>query len=73
MHFADDGAGIPNELHERIFQPFFTTRRNDGGTGLGLQVVANIVTISLGGKISFTSDSKQGTVFNIEFPIKPAK
>lgn len=73
LHFSDDGVGIPEELHERIFQPFFTTRRHDGGTGLGLQVVANIVTISLGGKISFTSDHEHGTVFNIEFPANPAK
>lgn len=68
LHFADDGVGIPAELQNRIFEPFFTTRRHDGGTGLGLQVVANIVTISLGGKISFTSDHEHGTVFNIEFP-----
>lgn len=69
LHFADDGRGIPEELQARVFEPFFTTRRQDGGTGLGLQVVANIVTISLEGKISFTSDHLHGTVFNIEFPV----
>lgn len=70
LHFADDGQGIPEELQARVFEPFFTTRRQDGGTGLGLQVVANIVTISLGGKISFTSDHLHGTVFDIEFPVQ---
>lgn len=48
---ADDGKGIPEPLRERIWDPFFTTRRGEGGTGLGLHIVQRMVTELLGGAI----------------------
>jgi signal transduction histidine kinase len=48
--FADDGSGVPEEVQRRVFDPFFTTRRAQGGTGLGLYFVHHLVTQQLGGK-----------------------
>ena len=49
---TDDGKGIPEPLRERIWDPFFTTRRGEGGTGLGLHIVQRMVTELLGGAIA---------------------
>jgi signal transduction histidine kinase len=61
---ADTGRGIPAELHERIFQPFFTTERS--GTGLGLPITKRIVTAHKG-NIRLES-FPGGTVFHVQFP-----
>lgn len=66
----DDGKGIADENLGRIFEPFFTTRRGSGGTGLGLNIVYNLVTTQLGGKISVSSKTGSGTVFTIRLPIR---
>ena len=68
LSFTDDGKGIPAESIEKIFEPFFTTRRGSGGSGLGLHIVFNLVTQSLGGRISVSSTEGQGTTFHIRFP-----
>jgi len=52
----------------QAFDPFFTTRRNEGGTGLGLHIVYNIVTQQLGGRLSLASRPGQGTMFRITLP-----
>jgi light-regulated signal transduction histidine kinase (bacteriophytochrome) len=57
---ADNGKGIPEEQRERIWDPFFTTRRGEGGTGLGLHIVQRLVTELLGGSIAQGSP-KEGT------------
>lgn len=66
--YKDNGCGIPSENFRHVFQPFFTTRRGEGGSGLGLHIIYNLVTQSLGGKISFTSSIGQGVKFEIWLP-----
>ena len=68
--YADDGRGIPKEHLTKIFNPFFTTKRGQGGTGLGLNIVYNIVYKTLGGKIHCKSKEGKGTTFHIEFPVE---
>ena len=65
----DDGIGIPSDNIDRIFDPFFTTKLGKGGSGIGLNVVYNIVTSILGGQIQVHSESNQGTVFTIRIPM----
>jgi signal transduction histidine kinase len=65
---ADDGVGMTEEVRTRAFDPFFTTRRNHGGTGLGLHVIFNIVTQSLGGQLAMDSAPGRGTTFRITIP-----
>jgi len=65
---ADDGVGMTEEVQRRAFDPFFTTRRNQGGTGLGLHIVYNIVTQRLGGRLSCDSQVGRGTVFTLLLP-----
>jgi PAS domain S-box-containing protein len=65
--FEDDGKGMPAEVVERIYEPFFTTNRGSGGSGLGLNIVYNIVTGQLEGRIKCTSVPSKGTRFEIEF------
>jgi signal transduction histidine kinase len=66
--FADNGAGMTAEVQRHAFDPFFTTRRNEGGTGLGLHIVQNLVTQQLGGRILMDSRPGQGTIFRITIP-----
>jgi len=68
MIFTDNGRGIQPEHLGRIFDPFFTTRRGSGGSGLGLNIVYNLVTQTLGGTIAVTSSPGNGTTFTIAFP-----
>lgn len=66
--YADDGAGIAEAHLSRVFDPFFTTRRGAGGTGLGLHIVHNIVTGTLGGGIAVERGVPSGARFRIRFP-----
>jgi signal transduction histidine kinase len=66
--FADDGAGMTADVQRQAFDPFFTTRRNEGGTGLGLHIVYNLVTQQLGGRMMLDSKPGQGTTFRIIMP-----
>ena len=70
--FADNGAGMTPDVQRQAFDPFFTTRRNEGGTGLGLHIVYNLVTQQLGGRMMLDSRLGQGTTFRIIMP-KAAK
>ncbi len=63
----DTGAGIPAELHAQLFEPFFTTRGAEGGTGLGLAVVKAIVT-EHAGAIAVASEPGKGTTFTVDLP-----
>jgi len=68
LWYSDDGKGIPETLLHRVFEPFFTTRRGHGGSGLGLHIVYNLVTRALSGSIECTAREGQGTAFEISFP-----
>jgi signal transduction histidine kinase len=66
IRFADTGPGIPPEIREKIFNPFFTTKKR--GTGLGLSVSYGIVK-ALGGSIAVESTVGQGSIFMVRLPI----
>lgn len=66
--YSDNGKGISKENLGRIFNPFFTTMQDKGGTGLGLHIIYNIVTQTLHGTIKCQSKPGQGTTFSISFP-----
>lgn len=67
--FTDSGKGMNNETLKKVFDPFYTTRRSAGGTGLGMHIVYNIVTQKLQGEISCFSEPEQGCRFIIRLPI----
>jgi signal transduction histidine kinase len=66
--FADDGKGIPPQNIGKVFDPFFTTGRSSGSTGLGLHIVYNLVTSRLQGHINLYSKVGRGTRFTIDIP-----
>ncbi len=68
---SDDGAGIDAENIKRVFDPFFTTRLGQGGSGLGLHIVLNIVTSVMGGKVDVSSQPGQGATFSLRLPMRP--
>ncbi len=68
ISFTDNGVGMSPEVQRQAFDPFFTTRRNDGGTGLGLHIVYNLATQQLGGRMMLESRLGQGTTFRIIMP-----
>lgn len=67
--YKDDGIGIDESIKAKIFDPFTTTKRGSGGSGLGLHLVYNLVTQALNGYIDFESNTEEGTTFNIAFPV----
>ncbi|WP_041358002.1 PAS domain S-box protein [Nitrobacter hamburgensis] len=66
--FSDNGCGMSIDVRRKAFDPFFTTRRDQGGTGLGLHIVYNIVTNRLGGRLDLDSISGEGTRVHIVLP-----
>jgi len=64
----DNGKGVSKEVISKIFEPFVTTKRNNGGTGLGLNITYNLVTQHLGGTIHLDSKVTQGASFIIKIP-----
>jgi len=68
VKIRDNGAGIPSEVLRRIKDPFFTTRRNSGGTGLGLSVSSTIIEQHRG-TLEFTSTSGEGTLATLSLPV----
>ena len=69
IDFYDNGVGISEDAIAKIYEPFFTTNRGSGGSGLGLHVVYNLVTSKLSGKISCKSALGEGTHFYIRVPL----
>jgi PAS domain S-box-containing protein len=69
LRVQDDGPGIPSAIQDQVFAPFFTTKPDGEGTGLGLYICQNIVR-EHGGRIVLESQPGQGTVFRITLPIE---
>lgn len=67
ISIGDTGAGISKEQKEKIFEPFFSTRKADGGVGLGLTIVRNAI-LSHGGRIEVESEEGKGSTFRIILP-----
>ncbi|MDH5179177.1 MAG: ABC transporter substrate-binding protein [Gammaproteobacteria bacterium] len=67
IDYSDNGCGMDQETVQKVFEPFFTTRRGQGGTGLGMHIVYNLVTGSLHGQIECHSTVGEGVSFHIEF------
>lgn len=68
IQYSDDGCGIPEKILPKVFEPFFTTAREKGGTGLGLHIAYNLVTQKLQGRIDVQSEVGKGSQFTIELP-----
>lgn len=67
--FADNGHGVSADVLKRMFEPFYTTRLGQGGSGLGLSIVLNIVTGMLGGTLQASSEAGRGTRIVIRMPL----
>lgn len=68
INYRDNGLGVPLSIKSKIFDPFITTKRGAGGSGLGLHLVYNLVTQALHGNIQFESELEHGVCFDIHFP-----
>jgi signal transduction histidine kinase len=68
IEVADNGTGMPEQVKEKIFQPFFTTKPTGEGTGLGLSLSYDIVTKGHGGSINVSTSTNQGTVVSVQLP-----
>ncbi len=68
--YKDDGKGIDEDNIKKIFNPFFTTKRDQGGSGLGLNIIYNLITSRLNGSIECKSEVDKWTQFNINIPLK---
>jgi len=71
LHFTytDDGNGIEEKILARLFDPFVTTKRGQGGSGLGTHIIYNLVTQGLGGRIQCFSELGKGVRFDITLPM----
>lgn len=69
LQYRDNGNGMSEETARKVFEPFYTTRRAQGGSGLGMHIVYNIVTQTLGGMIKCESSEGNGAVFDIRIPL----
>jgi signal transduction histidine kinase len=72
INYSDDGAGMPPETLVHLFEPFFTTRRGKGGSGLGMYIVYNLVTQVLRGSIQCESGPGKGMHCVIKFSVQRA-
>jgi len=68
MRVVDDGKGIPADMLDKVFDPFVTTRRGQGGTGLGLNIVFNLIAKQFAGSISVSSVLGHGASFVLRIP-----
>jgi two-component system NtrC family sensor kinase len=73
LDYSDDGAGMDAETLAKLFDPFFTTRRGSGGSGLGAHILYNLVTGPLGGTVKVESAPGQGLRYHLRFPLSRRK
>ncbi len=71
LSYRDTGVGMDKEQRDRIYDPFYTTKRGSGGTGLGMNIVYNLVTQTLKGSILLETSPGQGAVFLLTLPKDP--
>jgi signal transduction histidine kinase len=69
LTYSDDGRGLAKDIKDRIFDPFVTTKRGQGGSGLGMNIVFNLVDVKLNGTIKYV-ESDSGACFVVKVPIK---
>lgn len=70
LSISDNGCGVTKEILAKMFEPFFSTKIGAGGTGLGMAIVKNLVSKTLGGSIEIHSTVNIGTRFDILLPLK---
>ncbi|PWI35045.1 ATP-binding protein [Vibrio albus] len=68
FEYTDNGSGVESSLHQKIFEPFFTSKRGKGGSGLGLNLVFNLVHQKLKGTLHFNSEPGSGVRFTFTIP-----
>ncbi|MES2759565.1 MAG: GAF domain-containing sensor histidine kinase [Pseudomonadota bacterium] len=68
LDYSDDGAGMDADTLAKLFDPFFTTRRGSGGSGLGAHILYNLVTGALGGTVRVESAPGKGLHYHLRFP-----
>jgi signal transduction histidine kinase len=71
IDYEDDGIGMNPVALRRLFEPFYTTKRGQGGSGLGANIVYNLVTTKLGGTIAVDSNPGKGLHYSIRLPTEP--
>jgi signal transduction histidine kinase len=69
VSISDTGGGIPDDIRDRIFDPYFTTKEVGEGTGQGLAISRSIVVDRHGGRLDFESMPGAGTTFHVRVPI----
>lgn len=70
LTYQDDGNGIAEKNISKIFEPFYTTNRENGGSGLGLNIIYNIITSQLNGTVKCESTYGEGVTFLISYPVE---
>lgn len=70
MDYRDNGKGLTEAQLDKLFDAFFTTRRSEGGSGLGTHIMYNLVTQALNGTITPTSAPGKGLSYHIRFPLR---
>ncbi len=73
FYYEDDGCGVPEEYLDKLFDLFFTSKREQGSSGLGLHIVHNLVTQTFGGAINCKSGPGRGAKFTIRIPAPALK
>ena len=68
INYRDNGVGVDKTIKKRIFDPFVTTKRGEGGSGLGMHLVYNLVTQALGGNVFYDEKDERGASFIITLP-----
>ena len=67
--YQDNGKGLDDTVKDKVFDPFVTTKRGSGGSGLGMNIVYNLVNTKLGGSIKLVS-VERGCCFVVEAPLE---